>query len=259
MRYNEINTIKTLKGGNFMSNVFSDKFDDNFTNFIKNSGYYKSYLHTRSCRICKLPKKIREKIDIMILEDSDHLKIQLYLTEQFPKIFKSTNHLKDLIDSHKKYLPYMLEDTAIKTIFKRARYIVENKNIEDLTAKEKAKMISEIEAELIKEYSDMENERISLVNVMFKETMPLILTRLHASIVEGTAKEIKTLTEASNMVFKMSTAMAASNLSTKSIDEESIKPEEVDFSKLDEEPEETLKSNVLSLTERINKATKGVI
>ena len=242
-----------------MSNVFSDKFDDNFTNFIKNSGYYKSYLHTKNCRLCKLPKKIREKIDIMILENADNLKIQLYLTEQFPKIFKSTNHLKDLIESHTKYLPYMLEDTAIKTIFKRAKYIVENKNIDDLTAKEKARMISDIEAELIKEYSDMENERVSLVNVMFKETMPLILTRLHASIIEGSAKEIKTLTEASNMVFKMSTAMAASNMSTKAIDEESIKQDEVDFSKLDEEPGEDLKSNVLSLTERINKATKGVI
>ena len=241
-----------------MSNVFSDKFDDNFTKFVKNSGYYKSHLHSRDCRICKLPKKIREKVDIMLLEKADYLQIQLYLTEQFPKIFKTTSHLKELIESHKSYLPYMLEDVAIKTIFKRAKYLLDNKNIHDLSATEKAKLITDIESELIKEYGDVENERISLVNVLFKETMPMILTRLHASIIEGSAKDIKLLTEASNMVFKMSTAMAAYNLSTNIKEDE--KPEEMDFSKLDEEQENSnYKKNVLSLTDRINKATKGIV
>ena len=241
-----------------MSNIFSDKFDDNFTKFVNNSGYYKSQLHSKTCKICNLPKKIREHVDIMLLEDSTHLQVELYLTEQFPNIFKTTSHLKERIDAHKSYLPYMLEDVAIKTIFKRAKYLLDNKNIDDLTNKEKARLVSDVEAELIKEYSDLENERISIVNVMFKETMPMLLTRLHASIIEGSSKDIKLLTEASNILFKISTAMAASNLSGEiKVDEK----EDVDFSKLDEEPESTgnYKKNVLSLTDKIKKATKGAI
>ena len=227
--------------------------DLKFSEFIENSGYYQTSMHSRYCRICRLPPKVKQKINQMILDGIDYGIIETYLLDQFPEVFKGIKHLKRTIDSHKKFLPFLIEDVKIKSIFKRARYIIENKDTNNISNSERVKIITEIENELIKEYSDIENERISLLNVLFKDTLPLMISRLQEEIVMGKPKDVKDLTDASNVLWKLTTAMATVD----SIEKKEEK-EEVDFSGLDEEPTvKGTKAKIVSLADNIKKATKA--
>lgn len=230
----------------------SEKHID-FLKFIDSSNYYKTSMHVRRCKICQLPPAIKTKLNKMILDGVDYGILEHYLLEQFPTIFNS-KFLPKTIESHKKYLPYLISDVQIKSIFKRARSIIENKNIDMMDNNEKAQLITEIENEIISEYSDIENERISLLNVLFKEILPMMVSRLQDEIISGKAKDIKDVTDASTAVWKLTTAMAAAGATIKEEEKE-----EVDFSKLDLENSKDTKSKVVSLRDSINKATKGMI
>lgn len=227
-------------------------YEERYQEFINNTKYYKTSMHSKYCKICKLPKDERNKIDAKILNGEDPRIIVSYLHSEHPDIFRNHDNTSTKVKNHIKYLPYLLEDVAIKHIFKRARAIIENKDISALNPNEKAKIITEIENEIIKEYEDLENERLSMLNFLFKETMPMILERLHREIIDGKAREIKDIAEAGNIIFKLTTAMSVKGVNSGKEEKE----EKVDFSNI-EGDSNTSKENVLSLTERIKKATDG--
>ena len=236
------------------SERISEIFDEKYSTFIASSGYYKTALHQRRCPICRLPKKIREKINSMLLNGVDYSAIEMYLVEQFPGVF-NTRRAKGQIDAHKNYLPFIVDDIMVKSIFKRARAIVENKDIESMTDDEKIRAITDIEEELIKEYADLEGDRLSMINVLFKEILPMMISRLQNEIIGGTTKGIKEVADASNVMFKLSTAMASFGaISDEKSDEDSGK---VDFDSLDEDLNNSIKGKVVSLRANIDKAIGG--
>lgn len=228
----------------------NNQWENKYYEFINNTKYYKTSMHSKYCKICKLPRKERNIIDAKILNGEDPRVIVSYLHAHHKDVFFDKNNTSTKVQNHIKYLPYILEDVAIKHIFKRARHIIENKDISALDGKEKAKIITDIENEIIKEYEDLENERLSMLNMLFKETMPMLLERLHQVIVDGKPKDIKDVAEAGNIVFKLTTAMSVKGVNSGKEEEE----EKIDFSNMEKSSD---KEKVLSLTERIKKATNG--
>jgi Flp pilus assembly CpaE family ATPase len=83
---------------------------------------------------------------------------------------------------------------------------------------------------------------------MFNETIPLLLTRLHDEILNGKARDVKDLTDASQVVLKMTSML-------------SIKEDNFEKSTTEELIEYDLnvdtKSNILSLADKIKNATKA--
>ena len=233
-----------------------DVFNEKCINFTAKSGYYNAYLHQKYCKLCNLPEKVREKLNEMILSGKPNNVIKLFLLEQFPDYF-SGQRINKQIENHRKYLPLLINDVKFKSIFKRAKHITDNLNEFELSDIEKAKVITEIESKLMEEYSDIENERISLVNVMFKEMMPLIVTKLRQSIISGSPKEIKYITDSSSALFRMSKEIAEYNIN--SIKEEKEEEKPLDFDTIEEnnstqDDMDTIKSNVVSLRDKIDEA-----
>lgn len=225
----------------------SDK-QEHYNNFVENSTYYNSILHNKKCKICKLPTKIKQYINKMILSGEELQIIARYLNEQFPDYFKDDENTNKVIRRHKKYLPQLLDDVFVKNIFARAKHILENKDIDNLDEIEKAKLINEVELEVMKEYQDIEHERFSMLHVMFNETIPLLLTRLHDEILSGKARDVKDLTDASQVILKM-TAML-------SVKEEGIEKNTTEELR-DYDLNSDTKSNILSLADKIKFATKA--
>lgn len=221
---------------------------ESYNSFVENSTYYNSLLHSTKCKICKLPNKIKQYINKMILSGEETSIIARYLSEQFPDYFKDNEATNVTIRRHKKYLPQLLEDVFVKNIFARAKHLLENKDIDNLDEIEKAKLINEVELEVMKEYETIEHERFSMLHVMFNETIPLLLTRLHDEILNGKARDVKDLTDASQVVLKMTSMLA-------------IKEDNFEKSTTEELIEYDLnvdtKSNILSLADKIKNATKA--
>lgn len=228
-------------------------FDSDYESFMKNTVYYQSKNHSKFCKICKLPKEIRKSIDKKLLAGENPATIATYLQTHYPDMLTNPKNYYKMVKTHLKYLPGLLDDVQVKSIFKRARSIIENRNINDMTPDEKAQAISEIEAEICKEYQDVENERISMLNLLFKDIIPLMLERLEQEITVGQARDVKDITSATETIWKISNAMAAAN-----IQEEDKKEDEVDFSKLDETGNgKNTNKKILSLADKITKATSG--
>lgn len=219
-------------------------FDEKYRELLETSTYYKSNLHRGKCRICKLPEKIKNHINEMILYGDSYNVIRTYLMEQHGNIFDEHRATRVCIKSHAEYLPLLLDDVQIKTIFKRARYILENNNIDDLEPDEKAKVISDVEKELIKEYENIENDKQSVLAVLFKETIPLMMTRLNKTIIDGKPKEILDISNAGNIMLKMGTALTSY-----------VEKEDSNLDYIKESSD--VNENVLSLTEKIAKSTKN--
>jgi hypothetical protein len=230
----------------------ADTFADKYQTFIAKSGYYNTSLHTRKCKICSLPEKERMHVNKLIMEGFSPDIIITYLVDAHPDMF-TKQYTGKILQRHKNYLPYIIGDVNIKTIFARAKHIIEKKDLDNLTIDERVRLITDIEEEIVKEYASMENERISLLNVLFKETLPLIMTRLNESIIKGSYKEIKYITESSNIILKMSTAMAAYGLDINGKNTDKKEPDTINVNEIDEE-KGNIKENVVSLTDRINKA-----
>ena len=229
-----------------------EEFPDKVNKFINDqTKYYRSSIHWKYCQICHLPANVKTKINKMLLSGEPMANIELYIVKTYPEIFHDRPKLHTTLINHRKYLPYLLEDVAIKTIFKRARHFIENKDLTTMDNDEKARLISDIEEEIIKEYEDIENDRISMLNLLFKETVPLMLTRLHHEIVQGKAADIKYITDASQVIWKISASMISHGAKTNDTEED------IDYDSLDEKPSNNNRQNILSLTDKINKATKG--
>lgn len=229
-------------------------FEQRYDKLVKNAGYYKTHLHMNKCKICQLPDgKIKEKINQMILDNCSISTISLFLKDQYPDIFQTDP--KYTIEKHRKFLPFLLSDVKIKSIFKRARNILNNVDLYELSSVEKAKLITEIEAKLVEEFGEIEDERISLIKALFSETLPLMVARLNESIVDGYGKEIKYLADASSAVVKMSTALSSFHTGIGIEDEEkNDKENSINFDELDEDNPGEIKNNVISLADSINKA-----
>lgn len=223
--------------------------DENIMGFIEKSTYYKTSLHMQNCRICKLPRVSRIKIDEMILNGTEFRIIKGYLVEQYPAIFKDeqNGHVIGCVRKHAEYLPYLLDDVQVKTIFKKARDMLKDVNFDNLNSQEKAVTISKIESEMMKEYSDMEHERMSLLHVMFRQTLPMMMERLNDTILGGKTKEINDLANASNTIFKITTALSMPTTSIDDRKEEGIADDR------------TISSNekIVSLADKIKQATEG--
>jgi len=226
-------------------------FKDNYNTLVKNATYFKSTMHKHHCIVCNLPKDLKLMINKKLLNGENERALSLYLMEQYPEIFKDERNTIRCLKSHKEYLPMLLDDVLVKNIFKRARSIIENRNMNDLNEVEKAEIIASIEEEIVKEYADMENHRISILNVLFKETLPLFLTRLHTELVEGKARDIKEITDASNTIMKITSML--------SINENALDKEEDNtgnYLEMEKNNKTDTKSNILSLTDRIKETVE---
>lgn len=234
-----------------MTNFEMDYLEDKISKFIHSSNYYGTFYHSKGCQICKMPKVEKDRINELLLKGKGIQDVKEFVMTEYGNMFDPAN-VERCIRQHGKYLPYLLEDVTYKSIFKRAKKHLEDKNPNDLSDTEKLEVISKIEEEIIKEYSSFEYEKMSLMNVFYKETFPLLMTRLHNEIVEGKAKDIRDITEASQTILKMSSVMNQAVSISNVKDEEDQEP---NFSKIDEKPESSTKEKIVSLTEKINRAT----
>lgn len=219
-------------------------YQEKLGNLIDNSGYYKTSLHKKYCKICNLPKNARTNINKNILNNIDESVLVDYLLDTYPEIFTARDNTLRCVRSHREYLPAIIDDVQIKSIFKRAKDILKDVNYDDLMNKDKAEIITKIEEELIQEYSDCEADKLSLLTNLFRETLPMMLSRLHEEIVSGSSKDIKAITEATNTVLKVTSALSGAVFNE---DEKELKY-------YDESGKKSSKDNILSLSDRINKA-----
>ena len=226
--------------------------ENKFQQFTSSSNYYGTLMHPKTCKICKLPRKYLNNINEMLLKGTPQAHVGQMLLEEYPDDFSQDN-ISRSVRQHAKYLPYLLEETTYKSMFKRAKRHLKDKNLDTMPVEEKLKIISQIEEEIIKEYSNMEFERISLMNVFYKETLPLMLTRLHNEIVAGEPKGIRDITLASEAVVKMSQII--NNAPSIANEEKPLDYNEYDENKNPNEQEN--KEKIVSLTDKINKATEG--
>lgn len=235
------------------SKIDYSEFDENYNDFISKTDYYQVHKHKNTCTICKLPKQILETVNKKLLSGENPDAVATYLYTHYPEMIKSRkDNFQKSVRRHVKYLPKLIDEVNIKSIFQRARKLIENKDIENMNPDEKAKLITEIELELCKEYNDVENERISMMNVLFKNIMPLMLERLQHEIVAGEARSVSDISKATEVMWKISSAMAATGI----VEEKEEK--EINFNELDETGNgKGTKKKILSLTDRISKAVDG--
>lgn len=217
--------------------------------FLNSTSYYYTRLHTKKCRICKLPENHKKVINRMLLEGKSTTVVGTYLIQRFPHIFSDFEHLSMTIQKHAEYLPLLISDVEVKSIFTRARYILEKKDFADMTEVEKAETISEIEKEIIQEYGDIERERMSMLKVMFDETLPMMLMRLNAEVEHGTARDIRDITEASKSMLQMASVLAMTNV--KETPNKVTVQDVVEY----DDAEEQSGQKLISLTERLEQST----
>lgn len=228
--------------------------------FINTSNYYGTLFHPKQCQICNMPKEDKEKVNNLILKDVGIQYVKTYLLAEYPDEFDPAN-VERCIRQHSKYLPYLLEEVKYKSMFKRAKRHLEEceKSTDELSNLEKIQIISKIEEEIIKEYSSFEDERMSIMNVFYKNTLPLLMTRLHNDIVSGKAKDIRDITLSSESIFNILEKMSKFKSIAQVDDSKTEKESELDLNKINENPKDnqSTKENILSLTDRIAKATEG--
>lgn len=223
-----------------------DTIKNQYLNFIESSTYYKTTLHKPSCKICKLPPKIRLKINELLLSGQDYKSIRAVLFGYDPNTFCDESNTNKSLKAHAEYLPLLLEDALVKKMFTRARHLIDNKDLNTMSENEKAKVINDIEVEMMKEWETHEHERNSLVNMMYKETLPLLMTRLHNTIIGGKATDVEKLTKSSETILKITSVLANAQVMTDLSNNEDEENKEVT-------PD--LKKDVISLADRIKKAT----
>lgn len=232
----------------------SKEFRENYNKLVEDATYYKTAMHKFHCKICHLPKDLRLMIDKKILAGEQLRPLTFWLLEQYPEIFDDERNTTTSLRRHKEYLPLLLDDVLVKSIFKRARQIIDNKDLALMGEEEKAEIIANIEDELIKEYADMESHRLSILNVLFKETLPLFLTRLHQELVEGKSRDVKEITDASNTIMKITSMLSINENTLEEDNNKSFLEQENDNNS-----KEGTKDKILSLTniieERVKKAT----
>lgn len=230
------------------------EYQNKLSKFIDSSNYYGTLMHPKQCQICKMDREERLKIDNLLLKDAGIQTVKLYLLDVYPGEFDPAN-VERCIRQHKKYLPYLLEEIKYKSMFRRAREHLADlkKSPDEMTMIEKLELLTELEEEILKEYANFENERMSLINVFYKETFPLLMTRLHNEIISGQAKNIRDVTLASETIFKMADSISKAT----SIGHVEDKEKELNFNNIDEKPIPSTKEKIVSLTEKINKATEG--
>jgi len=232
--------------------VNSELFKEKYNDLVDKSSYYKTTMHKAHCKICKGDKELRDKLNQKLLNGESARTLTYYLLEMYPDIFNDERNTMRCLNAHREYLPMLLDDVLVKSVFQRARSIIENKDLNDMADIEKAQLIAQIEDQLVKEYSDMESHRISILNVLFKETLPLFLTRLHTEIVTGKARDVKDLTDASNTIMKITTML--------SIKEDSNEKEDDTSSFLEMEAQTgNTKNKVLSLADKLKETTERVL
>lgn len=216
--------------------------------FLNSTSYYFTRLHSQKCKICKLPENHKKIVNRMILEEKSTTVIGTYLIQRFPHIFPNFNNLAHFINGHAEYLPLLIDDVGVKSIFVKARHILDGKDYHTMDEIEKAETISKIEAELMVEYEDIEKNRLSMVHVLFENLIPLIFTRLQNEIEHGTGADIRAVTDASKNMLQMASVLSMSNVEKPlNISRQDIKEYDGDI--------ENKNTKLVSLTERLEQST----
>lgn len=158
--------------------------------------YYRIRLHRLNCPVCSFPLEMRKYINIKLFKGvCSFTELGNYIIKKHPLYDDKQYDLVEILQKHKMYNEFLLEDIKHKSIFNRVKYLMKDKEyLEELAPHDKSRLVTQIEKELLIEYYDYKDEKLSLLKAITTNTLPLLVNRINTELKIGTARAIKELT-----------------------------------------------------------------